>query len=291
MKPLIIGLVLFSLPLFALADFQTNLSYGSTGSDVNALQEFLVSQHLLAPQYVTGNFYSLTLAAVKAFQSAESVTPVSGYFGPITRATANTILASEAPQSEGNASTTTEPVDLSQGTTTPTYMPSQVAYVPVYTQSNSSPTFGSVQSGDMADTQTSQDCTPTLVATISKSELPVPNQWDNTSYTNFVVSGTYSIPAGCTLDPTITYSISRPDISQGPANGIYQHGTLQSSFYSWSTNKGKPFPTNSFTVSQGFVNNLDVDLQVGYIGTIMVTIGSLTQSVNYSIVEATSTEQ
>lgn len=150
MKSLLIGaLFLFPTLVFAQAvSFQNNLSYGSTGSDVSALQEFLVTQHLLAPQYVTGNFYSITLGAVKAFQTAESISPVSGYVGPITRSTINTILASEAPVSEENAATTTEPVDLSQSTTTPVYTPPQVIYVqaPVQTSPQSNiPTFGDTQ--------------------------------------------------------------------------------------------------------------------------------------------------
>lgn len=133
MKKLLL-LVLFLFPTLASAQtvsFQNNLSYGSTGSDVSALQEFLVTQHLLAPQYVTGSFYSLTLAAVKSFQTAESISPVSGFVGPITRNTINTILAQETPQSEESAATTTEPVDLSQSTTTPVYTPPQVIYVPI----------------------------------------------------------------------------------------------------------------------------------------------------------------
>lgn len=151
MKKLAFGLVLLALPLFASAQvvtFDTNLSYGSTGSEVSALQEFLVDQHLLASQFVTGNFYSITLAAVKAFQTAESITPVSGYFGPISRETANSIVAMEAPQSEGNAATTTQPVNLSQSTTTPSipsYTPPQVIYVQVPEPSTQTQTFGSVE--------------------------------------------------------------------------------------------------------------------------------------------------
>lgn len=120
MKKLFIA-VLFLFPALAFAQttFTSDLSYGSTGADVSALQEFLVSQHVLAPQYVTGNFYSLTLTAVKQFQVAESISPVSGYVGPITRDTINTILTSEVSTNEGNAATTTPPVDLSQATSTP----------------------------------------------------------------------------------------------------------------------------------------------------------------------------
>lgn len=142
-KLLLVGLFLFPTLAFA-QTFDTNLSYGSTGSDVSALQEFLVTQHLLAPQFVTGNFYSITLGAVKAFQTAESISPVSGFVGPITRGTINTLLAAEVTTSEENAATTTEPVDLSATTTIPAYTPPQVIYVPAPAQTNTQ-TFGSTQ--------------------------------------------------------------------------------------------------------------------------------------------------
>jgi hypothetical protein len=106
------------IPAVSLAQtvaFQNNLYYGITGStDVTALQEFLTGQGVYRGP-VSGNFFSLTLAGVKKFQAAEGVTPVSGYFGPITRGVANTILADEiGSNSEGNATTTQAPVDLSQ---------------------------------------------------------------------------------------------------------------------------------------------------------------------------------
>lgn len=113
MKKLLFGLVLFVLPtsVFA-ATFDSNLSYGSSGNDVTALQEFLTVQHVYTGP-ITGNFYSLTLAAVKKFQSAESISPISGFVGPITRATINSLLSQQTSNSEENAATSTDPVDLS----------------------------------------------------------------------------------------------------------------------------------------------------------------------------------
>lgn len=102
--------------------FDTNLSYGSSGAEVYQLQEFLTAQGVYKGP-ITGNFYSLTLSGVKAFQKAESITPVSGYFGPISRETANSILASETTQSEGSAATTTMPVDLSKTTPVEIHIP------------------------------------------------------------------------------------------------------------------------------------------------------------------------
>lgn len=60
--------------------------------EVLELQEFLTAQGNYSGP-ITGNFYSLTLAGVKAFQTASEISPVSGYFGPLSRAKANSILS------------------------------------------------------------------------------------------------------------------------------------------------------------------------------------------------------
>ena len=86
---LLVGLL---LPSFVLANFDRNLAYGLRNDrDVSELQEFLTSEGLYSGP-VSGNFYSLTLRAVKAFQVREGIAPASGYFGPLTRAKANNLL-------------------------------------------------------------------------------------------------------------------------------------------------------------------------------------------------------
>ena len=69
-----------------------NLSRGMKGSDVTSLQQFLISQKLLASDSATGFFGSMTENAIKQFQSkngiASSGTPnTTGYgaAGPKTR--------------------------------------------------------------------------------------------------------------------------------------------------------------------------------------------------------------
>lgn len=71
--------------------FNTNLTLGSRGADVVSLQSFLESKGLLTmPAGVAkGYFGGLTKSAVVAYQISKGVTPASGYFGPLTRATAN----------------------------------------------------------------------------------------------------------------------------------------------------------------------------------------------------------
>lgn len=135
MKKYLLGAILFAVPFVAFADFQTNLSYGSTGTDVLALQEFLTEQGVYSGP-ISGNFYSLTLAAVKRFQTQEGVTPISGFFGPITRGVANNILSAEVPADEGNATTTHAPVNLTPQpeSTAPTNNPVEGGIITVMPQ-------------------------------------------------------------------------------------------------------------------------------------------------------------
>src|SRR3989344_3853649 len=93
--------------------FTNDLQLGSTGPDVSALQEFLINQGVLSGQ-ATGNFYSLTLKAVKDFQTKQGITPVSGYVGPTTRGVINQILGMQTSNNDANAIVTKPVTDLSQ---------------------------------------------------------------------------------------------------------------------------------------------------------------------------------
>ena len=92
MRNLYIALLFLLLPLISHASFSKDLYYGVRGdAEVQALQEFLTDQGHYSGT-ATGNFFSLTLSAVKKFQIANGILPASGYFGPKTRAKANQIL-------------------------------------------------------------------------------------------------------------------------------------------------------------------------------------------------------
>lgn len=109
MKKILLGLALslvFVLPTSA-AEFNSNLKFGSKGAEVTKLQEFLTEQGVYSGP-ITGNFFSLTLKAVKAFQLREEITPVSGFFGTLTRTRANAILDTQLVESE--AETVSDPV-------------------------------------------------------------------------------------------------------------------------------------------------------------------------------------
>jgi len=70
-------------------NFTRDLTIGSTGDDVTALQQILMNAGLLNIPAPTGYFGPLTRAALGFFQALHSITPAAGYFGPITRALLN----------------------------------------------------------------------------------------------------------------------------------------------------------------------------------------------------------
>jgi len=71
--------------------FNVNLTLGSSGQDVVALQDMLVAGgHLVMPAGVSkGYFGALTQSAVAKWQAANGIAPAVGYFGPASRMKAN----------------------------------------------------------------------------------------------------------------------------------------------------------------------------------------------------------
>ncbi|MCL5224175.1 MAG: peptidoglycan-binding protein, partial [Patescibacteria group bacterium] len=68
-------------------NFTRNLTVGSKGADVGALQQILINGgYLTAVSAPTNYFGSATKAALAKWQAANKVSPASGYFGPLTRA-------------------------------------------------------------------------------------------------------------------------------------------------------------------------------------------------------------
>jgi len=71
--------------------FNNNLTVGSKGADVTALQQFLK----ISP--TTGYFGPKTRDALAAFQKENGIAPAVGYFGPATRKAVNAIVSSASP--------------------------------------------------------------------------------------------------------------------------------------------------------------------------------------------------
>ena len=88
--------------------FTSNLTIGSTGSEVVALQDLLISRgHLVMPAGVSkGYFGPLTQQALAKMQAANGISPAVGYFGPITRNFVNSLVVVTPPSTTPTTPTT-----------------------------------------------------------------------------------------------------------------------------------------------------------------------------------------
>lgn len=126
-KAIFLGVFLtLVVPFTSFAALDVNLKYGSHGDSVTELQEFLTDQKVYTGP-ITGNFYSLTLSAVKTFQLRESISPVSGFWGPLSRTHAQAMLDLTASNDDEEKATGTVSSPVIQ---TPVYVP-QVVTTPV----------------------------------------------------------------------------------------------------------------------------------------------------------------
>ena len=76
--------------------FSVDLTIGSKGADVTALQQILVSKgYLVMPAGVAmGYFGNLTKSAVSAWQASAGIMPTAGYVGPKSSAMLNSMSSS-----------------------------------------------------------------------------------------------------------------------------------------------------------------------------------------------------
>lgn len=116
----LLGLVVLVtfLPLFASAAvFETNLRYGDRGARVEEMQLFLSTFGFLKSN-PTGNYLGATRAAVQSFQRSVGIDP-TGFWGPLTRAAANTKQAGgnvpSAPTSNNVSGTASTADDTPSG--------------------------------------------------------------------------------------------------------------------------------------------------------------------------------
>lgn len=87
--------------------FTSDLTIGSTGSQVTALQQWLVSKgYLMMPAGTSyGYFGALTKSALAKYQAEAGISPASGYFGPITRAKVNAMGGTTTGGTTGGTTT------------------------------------------------------------------------------------------------------------------------------------------------------------------------------------------
>lgn len=94
-----------SASMSASMTFTRDLTIGATGSDVTALQTWLISKGYSIPAGATGYFGAQTQAALAAYQAANGITPAAGYFGPITRAKVNASAGTSTGTGTGTGTT------------------------------------------------------------------------------------------------------------------------------------------------------------------------------------------
>ena len=98
MKKIIVLLFisLLFVPFFVSAAIDQNLYYGLTKNNkVIELQQYLIEKGFFLGK-ATGNFYSLTLNAVKQYQASKNIN-TTGYVGVLTRQAINTDLSGVNP--------------------------------------------------------------------------------------------------------------------------------------------------------------------------------------------------
>lgn len=88
----------------ASATFTMDLTLGSSGAEVTALQNWLIKGGYAIPAGATGYFGAQTQSALAAWQKANGVTPAAGYFGPVTRAKVNAMAGGSTGSTGGSTS-------------------------------------------------------------------------------------------------------------------------------------------------------------------------------------------
>ncbi len=87
--------------------FTSDLTVGSTGSQVTALQQWLASKGYLTMPAGTsfGYFGNLTKMALAKYQAEAGISPAAGYFGPVTRAKLNAMGGTTGGTTTGGTTT------------------------------------------------------------------------------------------------------------------------------------------------------------------------------------------
>lgn len=87
--------------------FTHNLTLGTRGDDVSALQQFLIAGGFLKIPAPTGYFGPVTGIALGAWQASAGISPATGFFGPVSRGKINAAAVSAPPVASGTAVATT----------------------------------------------------------------------------------------------------------------------------------------------------------------------------------------
>ncbi len=252
---MVLGLFLaFSTPSYAA--ITTNLGYGSSGSQVIELQEFLTEGGLYTGP-ITGNFYSLTLASVKRYQASKGI-DATGYVGPLTRAAIEGDLGNLVDES----GTSTIPVVAVGGC--------QVGYLfnPSTGQSCTvAPTV--CGSGALFNSLTGQSCTVTTPVTNPINPAPVVTQ--PTTPTIGAATTTIQAPIPEPYYPIKVLSFIKENVcvARGVNGTFYAQGKLATINLTGTTTSPITFPNTKDYMSitsnsSKFIDRINLDQLGGY---------------------------
>jgi len=254
--------------------FTRDLTLGSKGADVTALQQFLVSgAYLQMPAGVAyGYFGSLTQAAVVRWQGAAGVYPTAGYFGPKSRAAIALAVGTGTGTGTGGvvvsgpSSVALSPMNVANTNVPINVDTTHFEVVPVLTvRFTAGPAPLTVTGFNVQRSGLSSDQDLANVYLLDGSKIVTTNISMNNGLVQFSnAAGLFTVNAGTYKDITVAVSIS----SSATASGhTYQFSvpSAASITTAGATTVGGVFPIMSNTMTAASVTNL---------GGVTVTNGS-----------------
>jgi hypothetical protein len=192
-----------SAPTTSSYSFAKDLTVGSRGADVTALQ------NLLGVSPATGYFGSLTKAAVIKYQLSKGISPAAGYVGAKTRAVLNASVTT---------TTTTTTTGTTGTTVTPTGTQLNVTLAP--TSPSASAIIAGQAAADLAEfTFTNTSATPAVVTNVTLSRGGVSA---DTSLANvYLYNGAVRLTDGATVSSgVITFNASTGLFTVAPGQSM-----------------------------------------------------------------------
>jgi hypothetical protein len=271
-------------------NFTSDLTVGSTGSQVMALQQFLIAKGDLVLATPTTYFGALTQAALAKFQAANGITPSVGYFGPKTRAFVNS-MSTGTGTGTGTGTTVVVPtgaplsVALDPQTPGATNVANGAVNTPVlkldFTAGTSPVTVTNLV---LNRTGLSQDTDLDNVYIYNGATKLASNLgFNNGAITFSNGAGLFTVPANTTYQVTVTVDI---DKSTSTTGHIFQIGLASAANVTGGTFSGNfPLTSSQFTIAT--VSNL-ATLTVSGVqgGSTSVNAGQLNDLVAQMTVQA-----
>jgi len=205
--------------------FTQDESQGSTGGQVMWVQEFLNGHGFTvaasgagSPGNETSYFGALTKSAVAKWQAAEGVSPAVGYWGPISRAKANSICASQGTGTgTGTGTTPTGPgISVTAGAQPANSLaPTNATRVPftTFTLTNNSGAAVTVTGIAIQRTGLAADNAFAGVVLLDSNGIQLGNAQTFNSNHQATVGGTFTLQNGQSMTYTVAGNMSSNEIN------------------------------------------------------------------------------